>query len=107
MNNPTTELIFPPRLLSSLRDLRDSDWATLIDRVEAQEPNHLDRMALELLVVRWSGCINCQSDSFRAMQGCTLCATQAVRRFRGSPVDLQRLFSEAVRELGAYLNEKA
>jgi hypothetical protein len=107
MNNPTTELIFPPRLISGLRDLRDSDWAQLIDQVVALEPNHFDRMAFELIVVRWSGCVNCQADSFRAMQGCSQCATQALRRYRGSPDDLQRLFHEAVREIEAYLNEKA
>jgi hypothetical protein len=107
MNNPTTELIFPPRLISSLRDLRDSDWAQLIDQVGALEPDHFNRMAFELLVVRWSGCVNCQADSFRAMQGCSLCAAQAVRRYRGSPADLQRLLHEAVREIEAYLDEKA
>ena len=107
MNNPTTELIFPPRMISGLRDLRDSDWAQLIDQIAALAPNHFDRMAIELLVVRWSGCVNCQADSFRAMQGCSQCATQAVRRYRGSSADLQRLFHEAVHEIEAYLNEKA
>jgi hypothetical protein len=107
MNNPNTELIFPPRLISALRDLRDSGWAQLIDQVVALESNHFDRMAFELLVVRWSGCVNCQADSFRAMQGCSQCAAQAVRRYRGSPADLQSLFHEAVHEIEAYLNEKA
>jgi len=107
MNNPTTELIFPPRFLLGLRDLRDPDWAQLVDQVEAGEPGHIHRMAIELLMVRWSGCVNCQADSFRAMQGCTQCATQAVRRYRGSPADLQRLFTEAVREIEKYLHEKA
>jgi hypothetical protein len=40
------------------------------------------------------------------MQGCTQCATQAVRRYRGSSSDLHRLFTEAVLEIEAYLNEK-
>jgi hypothetical protein len=107
MNNPTTELIFPPRLIPGLRDLRDSNWAQFVDQVVARGPSHFDHIAFELLVVRWSGCVNCQADSFRAMQGCTQCATQSVRRYRGSPADFQRLFAEAVREIEAYLNEKA
>lgn len=107
MNSQTTELIFPPRLIPSLRDIRDPEWARLVDRVIAQAPSHIDRLAFELLVVRWSGCVNCQSDSFRAMQGCTLCASQAVRRYRGSAADLQRILTEAAQEIFAYLSEKA
>ena len=30
---PKAELIFPPRLISSLRDLRGPDWAALVERV--------------------------------------------------------------------------
>jgi len=107
MNNPTTEMIFPPQLIPGLRDLRDSDWAELIDQIVVREPSHIDRMALELLVVRWSGCVNCQSDSFRAMQGCAQCVMQSVRRYRGSTSDLQRIFAEAVHEIETFLNEKA
>ncbi len=102
MNTPATELVFPPRLIASLRDLRDADWAQFIDRISSLEPTHLERMAFELMIVRWSGCLNCQADSFRAMQGCTLCAAQAVRRYKGSISDLQRLFSETLREVEAY-----
>ena len=106
MNTPTTELIFPPRLIPSLRDLRNSTWAQLIDQVGALEPYHIDRMAFELLVVRWSGCVNCQADSFRAIQGCTLCASQAVRRYRGNDSDLQRLYNEAKVEIDAHIIKK-
>jgi hypothetical protein len=106
MNIPTTEFIFPPRLIPSLRDLRDSDWAQLVDQVVMLDPSHFNRVAFEMLVVRWSGCINCQADSFRAMQGCMQCASQAVRRYRGSYPELQRLLAEAVQEIEAYLNKK-
>jgi hypothetical protein len=105
MNTPATEMIFPPRLISSLRDLRDSDWAQLVDQITVLDPEHIDRITFESLVVRWSGCVNCQADSFRAMQGCAQCAAQAVRRFRGSQADLKRLFTEAVREIEAYLKK--
>ncbi len=106
MDTPTTELIFPPRLISSLRDLKDSTWTQLVDRVDALGSTNVDRLAFELLIVRWSGCVNCQADSFRAMQGCTQCASQAIRRFRGSNADLMTLFSEAICEIDAFLTKK-
>lgn len=106
MDTPTTELIFPPRLMSSLRDLRDPTWSLLVDRVDSLGPTHVERLAFELLIVRWSGCVNCQADSFRAMQGCTQCASQAIRRYRGSNADLMTLFSEAVSEIEALLTKK-
>lgn len=106
METPNTELIFPPKLMSSLRDLRDPPWSQLVDRVDALDSTHVERLAFELLIVRWSGCVNCQADSFRAMQGCTQCASQAIRRYRGSNADLMTLFSEAVCEIDAFLTKK-
>jgi hypothetical protein len=107
MNTPVTEIIFPPRLTPGLRDLRDSDWAQLIDRIAALDTSNSERMAFELLVVRWSGCVNCQADSFRAMQGCALCAAQAIRRYRGNTHDLTRLLSEAEREIETFIAQVA
>jgi hypothetical protein len=107
MNVPITEMIFPPRLMPTLRDLRDQDWAKIVDRVGALESTYTDRLAFELLIVRWTGCFNCQADSFRAMQGCAQCAAQAVRRYRGSGPELQALFSEAARDVEAHLKKKA
>jgi hypothetical protein len=107
MNTPTTELIFPPKLIPSLRDIRDQTWSQLVDRIGLMDIDDIDRLAFELLVVRWSGCTNCQADSYRAMQGCTQCAIQSVRRFRGSNTELQRLLSEAKREIRIFLSRKS
>lgn len=103
MNTPATELVFPPRLIPSLRDLRDPEWAQLVDRINTLEPSHLDRVAFELMIIRWSGCINCQADSFRAMQGCIQCAAQAVRRYRGSKTDFQNIFTETIYEVNEFM----
>jgi hypothetical protein len=99
-------MIFPPRLNATLRDLRDNEWAQLIDQIESLDPTHKKKLAFELLIARWTGCFNCQTDSFRAMQGCAQCASQAVRRYRGSRVELQSLFSEATREVEAFLKNR-
>lgn len=100
-------MIFPPRLTPGLRDLRDSAWAQIVDRVAMLDTADSERIAFELLVVRWSGCVNCQADSFRAMQGCALCAAQAIRRYRGNNSDLQRLFTEAAQEIEAFIDQAA
>ena len=105
MVTSNTELIFPPKLIPSLRDFRDTSWAQLVDRIGGLERSHPERLAFELLIVRWCGCINCQADSFRAMQGCFLCASQAVRRYRGTSSDLKELFEETVREIKAYQSQ--
>jgi len=106
MNTPTTELIFPPKLIPNLRDLRDAAWAQLVDKVSMASPYNIDRLAFELMVVRWSGCANCQADSYRAMQGCTQCASQAVRRYRGNSAELEHIFDEICREIDAYVNNR-
>jgi hypothetical protein len=106
MNTPSTEFIFPPRLIPGLRDLREEKWAEFIDHIDPGGPNDADRIAFELVVVRWSGCVNCQADSFRAMQGCSQCMAQAVRRYRGGNAEFQRLITEAKREIEGYLTEK-
>jgi hypothetical protein len=103
MTTPATELVFPPKLIPGLRDLRDKSWAELVDRIETLDPYHLERLGFELMIVRWSGCINCQADSFRAMQGCALCATQAVRRYRGDESDIRDMLDVTIQEIKEYL----
>lgn len=107
MYQSDTELLFPPRVISALRDHRGENWQTLIDCVSQQESADLDRVAFVLLMVRLGGCDTCHADSFRAMRGCTQCAIQTVRRFRGNDDDLLRLFTEARIDVEQYMKEKS
>ena len=104
MYNFDTDLLFPPRVIPSLRALRGSAWSKLVDQVMDKEPTDLDRLAFVLMLVRLGGCVSCHADSFRALRGCTLCAHQTVRRFRGSDQELLDLFAEAHMEIERYLN---
>jgi len=104
MYNPDTELLFPPRLLPQVRDLRGPVWKELVDRVNAQPPASLPRLGFELLMARLHGCAACQADSFRAMQGCTQCALQTIKRHRASDEDLAEQFAEACRDVEAFLH---
>jgi len=99
MYNTDTELIFPSRIISELRDLRGKLWQNLIDDVEKQEETSLDRLAFVLMMARLDGCTTCNADSFRAMRGCTQCASQNIRRFRGNDRELVKMYKEARKDL--------
>ncbi|MDH5508265.1 MAG: hypothetical protein OEZ02_13665 [Anaerolineae bacterium] len=103
MYNTDTELLFPSRVIPTLRDLRGKDWQQLVDRVVGQEPTELDHLAFILMMVRLNSCTSCNADSFRAMRGCTQCAVQNVRRHRDGDDDLTSMFLKARKELEASL----
>lgn len=103
MYNDDTDLLFPPRAIPNLRDLRGNDWQTLIDKVTKAEPTDMQRLAFVLLMVRMGGCTSCHADSYRAMRGCTHCSQQTIRRFRGSDKELINLFDKTYEEIEAYL----
>ena len=98
-----TEMLFPPRVIPKLRDLRDKEWQKLVDRVSALPEMHPDKLAFMLMMVRIDGCLRCDVDSYRAMRGCELCARQTLRRFKGSDNDLLRQFEAARQDILAYL----
>ncbi len=104
MGHEDTELLFPPRLIPVLRDLRGDAWRELVDKIFQQEKNSLDRLAFVLMMSRLDGCSTCQADSFRAMRGCTQCAMQTIRRYRGSDQDLLDEFSKAKDDVYRYMN---
>jgi len=101
-----TEMMFPPRTVSSLRDLRGKEWQKLVDRVSALPEMHPDTLAFMLMMVRLDGCLKCAADSYRALRGCELCARQTVDRFKGSDRDLIKQFELARKEVLEYLESK-
>jgi hypothetical protein len=104
MFNADTELLFPSRVLSSLRGLRGKIWDSLVDEVVSTPPNGVEMAAFVLMMVRLGGCSTCNADSFRAMRGCTQCARQTVKRFRGSDEDLVVIYHHACQEVERFLN---
>ena len=106
MIHEDTEVIFPPRVIPALRNLRGEVWQDLVGRVSELPAIHEDRLAFVLLMARTSGCSTCHADSFRAMRGCTQCAIQSVRRYRGDDQDLINGFKEAGQEVENHLNKK-
>jgi hypothetical protein len=106
MYNEDTDLLFPPRVIPSLRELRGIEWDNLIESVINLEKTDLKRLAFVLLMVKMGGCNSCHSDSYRAIRGCTHCSQQTIRRFRGSDHELIDLFNQAVEEIKAHLSSQ-
>jgi hypothetical protein len=102
-----TEILFPPRVIPLLRDASGPEWRKLVDRVAALDETHPESLALSLAMIRLNGCLECETDSFRAMRGCAACALQTVRRFRGSRErELLKAYQAALKDVQAYLTEK-
>lgn len=101
---PKAELLFPPRLIASLRDLRGPEWAALVSRVAKLPETDLDSLAFTLMMIRLAGCVKCHEGSFKYMRGCQLCAVQTVMQFKGTDADLIALHQKARCDVEAYLS---
>ena len=89
------ELLFPAHLIPSLRELRGDEWRDLVDRVTALPETHPDNLAFVLMMIELDGCLRCNSNNYKFLRGCYLCATQAVQSFKGTDADLIGLFGKA------------
>jgi hypothetical protein len=106
MYNPDTDLLFPERVIPSLRDQRGETWQGLVARAGAVEPGSVEHLAFILMMARLDGCTSCTADSFRAMHGCTACARQTLKRYRGSDEELAGLYQAAKSDVKTYLKRK-
>ena len=98
----TNELMFPPRVIPLLRDVRGPEWKRLVDKVVALPEEHPESLAFSLMMIRLDGCMECETDSYRAMRGCALCAMQTLRRYKGPDRELLARYQEALRDVVAY-----
>ena len=98
-----TEIMFPPNVIPALRESSGPAWRGLVDKVAGLEHTHPESLAFSLMMIRLNGCLACETDSFRAMRGCTACALQTVRRYRANERELLRLYQTALTDVTAYL----
>lgn len=99
------ELLFPNYVIPSLRDLRGPKWRDLVDHIAPLEETHVETLAFMLMMIRLNGCMSCETDSYRAMRGCTACAHQTLRRFKGSDEDLLDLYETALDNVHLFAGE--
>lgn len=107
MYNSDTEVLFPMRVIPSLRDLHGVEWSTLVEHISSAEAVPAERYAFVLMMVRMCGCVACNADSFRAMRGCSQCSRQTARRFRGGDHEIVEQYRQVYKEVEAYLQKKA
>ena len=90
------ELLFPSRLIPTLRDLRGEEFRDLIDQL-SQTDSEVDTgvLGFSLMMIRLASCLTCTADSYRAMNGCTACAMKTIRGYRGSDGELIDSFKSA------------
>ena len=100
---PKAELLFPPRLMSSLRTIRGPLWTELVERTIRLPETDPDSLAFSLLMIRIDSCVKCHEGSFKYMRGCQVCAVQTVMQFKGADADLLVLYQKARRDIDAYL----
>ena len=105
MFNPDTELLFPLRVIPLLGRIRGEKWRTLISRMNSSNAKYSEKLAFVLMMARLDGCTTCNSHSFRAMRGCSLCAQQAIKRYKGSDDDLLKMYEKASSEVVKYIND--
>jgi len=100
-----TEILFPMRVAPGLRDLRGRKWRRLVEQAMQAPDGDGPQLAFGLLLIRLAGCLTCHPDSYRALRGCTACATHVVRRHRGDDDDLVELYQRAESDIELYLAE--
>jgi hypothetical protein len=97
------EILFPPYAIRKLGDARGEQWRAFVARIQQLREDHLESMALSLMMIRLDGCMSCETDSYRAMRGCVACALQTLRRFKGPDQDLIDRYDKALEEVRAYV----
>lgn len=98
-------LLFPRHVISTLRDLGSPAWQNLVNEVVVFDEQHEKTLAFMLMMIRISGCMACETDSYRAMRGCTACAHQTLRRHKGSDEDLIKRYTESLEEVRTFAQE--
>ncbi|HCS41064.1 MAG: hypothetical protein ACYDH2_08890 [Anaerolineaceae bacterium] len=106
MFNTDTEMLFPMRVIPSLGDMRGPEWQKLIEHLSDEMTDDSEKIAMTALVVKLAGCAGCNTDSFRAMKGCTQCARLIIKRFKGNDADLIRNYQDSQKEVTNYLSKR-
>lgn len=100
------ELLFPPYVIPNLKCSRGDKWTQLVERVSPLAQDHPEALAFSLMMIRLDRCMTCETDSYRAMRGCTVCARQALRRFKGTDEELLVWYNEALMDVKLFLEEE-
>lgn len=102
---PDSEILFPPRCIEQLGDLRGPTWQHLIQRIAQLPHNHAEVLAFGLMMIRLGSCLTCDLDSYRASLGCCTCARRTVSGYKEDDDSLLELYQESLDEVEAYIEK--
>jgi hypothetical protein len=105
MYQADTEMLFPSRVIPTLKGLRGPGWRDLVETVARKPDGSDETLAFGLMMIRLNGCLTCHADSYRAMRGCTACAQQSIARFKESDHALVRLYHTAEKDVARYFKD--
>lgn len=94
------------RVIPSLADLRGPEWQKLVEHLSDGQANDNEKIGMTALVVKLAGCAGCNTDSFRAMKGCTQCSRLIIKRYKGNDAELIRNYQDCVKEVSNYLSKR-
>lgn len=96
------DILFPHASIGALKDLRGAEWAALVERILTLPENHEETLGFMLMMIRLNGCMSCETDSYRAMRGCTACAIQTLRRFKDRDDQLFAMYEKALKDVRSF-----
>jgi hypothetical protein len=99
------EILFPHYAITSLQRLRGKEWAQLIEDLSQKDETSPEVLAFMSMMIGLNGCVPCETDSYRAMRGCSACAQQTMRRFKGTDEELIAKYHKALEEMRQYTSE--
>ena len=99
------DILFPHHAIPSLKHIRGEVWEQLVTRVCQLPETHEETIAFMMMVIRLNGCMGCETDSYRAMRGCSACTVQTLRRFKGDDEELVELFQQALQDVRQFVIE--
>ena len=99
------ELLFPTYVIPVMRNARGPEWQQLIDRIEPLPEDHPEKLAFSLMMIRLNGCMECETDSYRAMRGCIPCTAQTLRRYKGPDYELFEMYDHALEDICMHLGD--
>ena len=102
-----TEIMFPPAIIPELANVGGAKWRWMVEKVATLDETAPETLAFCLMMIRLCGCLECETDSFRALRGCTVCAQQSARRFGHNEQEIQKIYRLALQEVQTYLKQKA
>ncbi len=103
---PDSEILFPPRCIDDLADLRGPEWQELVQRILSLPNNHKEVVAFGLMMCKMGSCLTCDLDSYRASLGCCTCAQRTISGFKGDDDELLERYHEALDEVEAFIQDE-